>query len=257
MLCEARTTTAPESGFSHRLARGLRRNLFQRFADQEPQAQQAWSAARTAAMPFRSRRDANAVARLASARMAVGLRDFRKAGTPSLPHYSGFELSRFDLGAGGELFENQIMVSHVTFRRTAKSGEAERNPIGGIGAHAIERFFQRRGTSHLNDGDDEICSALRWMDALFGVAKNLGRHRPICQVPIPTRNGVFLAHWLVDSSLIWARTWVCSGTNPRIDNTVAALRAWRRIPSQDPMHGFRILLAMPANHWLRVPYQPH
>lgn len=257
MLTQSREPATPEARFSHRLARGLRRNLFQRFADQETQAQQAWSAMRTAAMPFRSRRDEQGAARLASARMAASLRGFRKAGTPSCPTYSGFEFSRFDLTLDDELFENQIGVTHLTFTRHPNGAKAAGSVIGGFGAHAIERLFQRRATTNLDVADDEICSALPWMHALSVAAKNLGPGRSVCQLPIPTRHGAFLARWLADSSFVWVRTWVCAGTSPRIDNTVAALRAWHITPCCDPMDGFRMLLAMPANRWLSSPYEMH
>ncbi len=117
MLTECRNGSTREDGFSHRLARGLRRNLFQRFADEEEQAQRAWSAMRIAAMPFRSRRDQSGAARLAATRMAACLREFNEGGTTSHPQYSGFELSRFDLAVGDELFVGRdrcfIDIHHV------------------------------------------------------------------------------------------------------------------------------------------------
>lgn len=256
MQIQCADTAIPEASFSHRLARGLRRNLFQRFADQEAQAQRAWSAMRTAAMPYRSVREKKGAARLASARMAAGLHGFHKAGTLSQPTYSGFELYRFDLTIDDELFDNQIGVAHLTFARHANSAEATRIPLGGFGAHAAERLFQRRATTNLDNANDEICSALPWMHTLSVAIRERRAGRPVCQLPIPTRHGAFLARLLANSSFVWVRTWVRAGTNPRIDNTVAALRAWRAIPRQDPMNGIHMLLAMPANRWLCEPYQP-
>lgn len=257
MATDRREGATREFDFSHCLARGLRRNLFQAFADQEQLAEQAWSTMRTAARPFRSNREKGGVARLAATRMAASLRAFQKTGSQLHPTYSGFELSRFDLTYDNELFENQIAVARLTFTRNARGAEADLVPIGFIGAHAIERMFQRCGITSLGTAEDELCSALPWMNALSTAVESLGSGRPVHQLPIPTTHGTFLAQCMADSGLVWIRTWVCAGSSDRIDNTVDALRTWHAATGKNPTDGFRSLLSMPAHRWLCDAYQPN
>lgn len=252
-IAPVQTTYAP-SHFSHRLARGLRRELFREFHELDRKWQAlapTVSLMNTARLATRER--ARILQRLVP-RMRASLaayyehnanNAFLAAGMSLLPVKQAF--------TGGET-EDALRANQVRVLVNGGRVGLSNKPVALISQHAIERMFGRLATTNHAVAQAELASGFVWFDLLHAACQSLSYRTRPRQFAIPTETGAFLGQHCHDSGLLQVRTWVPAGSNNRIDRTLAALQAWCATPSSDTASTFRSLLAQPCNQWLGQPY---
>lgn len=246
--------TCTPSRFSHRLARGLRRELFRELHDRDRE----WEAlvptislVTTARLATSER--VRSLRRLAP-RMRTSLVAYHEQGSSNTLLAAGTSLRPVKQACAGGETEDAVRVSEVHVHAAGGGASFSCKPVALVSQHAIERIFERLATTELAAARTELASALDWFDLLHSACQSLSHRTRPSQFAVPTETGVFLGRRCHDSGLLQARTWVPTGNNSRLDRTLAALHAWRATPSSDTARTFRSLLAQPCNQWMSQPY---
>lgn len=245
-IAPARTTCTP-SHFSHRMARGLRRELFRDFGDCDREWQALVPMIALMARVSLVLRDRTRMVRRLAPRMRNALPGY-------LEHYSenAFLVAGTNLRPANRLCadhetEDVLRAHQVRLLAAATESSFSSMPVALIGQHAIERLFTRPNTTKRAVARIELISALAWFDLLHSACQSVPFRVQPKQFAIPTETGAFLGQRCDDNGLLEVRTWVTTGSNPRIDRTLAALHAWRVTPTSDTASTFRSLLSQPCN----------
>lgn len=247
------TAFAP-SRFSHRLARGLRRELFREFQDRDCK----WrTLIPTVALVITARMDARervrSLRRLAP-RMRTSLAAYHEQSSNDKLLAAGTSLNPVKHACAGGETEDAVRISEVRVHVADGRASFCSKPVALISQHAIERIFERLATMELAAAQTELASALAWFDLLHSACQSLSYRTRPRQFAVPTETGVFLGQRCHDSGLLQVRTWVAMGNNNRLYRTLATLHAWRATPTSDTARTFRSLLAQPCNQWMNQPY---
>jgi len=252
-IAPARTTYAP-SRFSHRLARGLRRELFREFQNRDREWQALVPAVSLITTARLAPRERVRVQRRLSPRMRASLAGYHE-------HYSGNAFLACGTNllpvehacANGET-EDSLRLDRVrVFAADGRAGFSNK-PVALLSQHAVERLYERLATTQHAAVRIEFANALVWFDLLHAAYLSLSHRARPRQFVIPTETGAFLGQRCNDSGLLQVRTWVAGGSSNRIDRTLAALHTWRATPTGDTTDTFRSLLSQPCNQWMGQPY---
>ena len=127
--------------------------------------------------------------------------------------------------------------------------------FGWLYPHAVERLFMRLDTVSVETAASELGSALPCFARLTTAVRGCGRQ--VLQLPVPTSHGYFLAHPTGAAGAFALHTWLPLHSNPRIDYTLAAIKAWFHTPAADAFATLRSLLAESRNRWIQQPYPCH
>lgn len=252
-IAPVQTTHAP-ARFSHRLARGLRRELFRELQNRGREWQALVPAVSLITTARLAPHERARVQRRLSPRMRASLvgyqeqysgNDFLAGGTSMLPGEHA--------GVNGET-EAALRLDRVrVFAAHGRAGFSNKT-VALLSQHAVERLYERLATTQHAAVLTEFASALVWFDLLHAACLSLSHRLRPRQFVLPTETGAFLGQRCNDSGLLHVRTWVVTGDNNRIDQTLAALHAWRPTPIGDTAVTFRSLLSQPCNQWMGQPY---
>lgn len=130
--------------------------------------------------------------------------------------------------------------------------QAASTTLGWVYPHAVERLFMRLDTASLETVASELGSALPCLARLSTAVRGCGRK--VLQLPVPTSQGFFLARATGTAGAFALHTWLPLHCNPRIDYTLAAIKAWFHTPAADACATLRCLLADSRNRWIQQPY---
>lgn len=241
--------------FSLQLARGLRRDVFRRIADQvTPKHQALLRTIKSCSLPCPNAKERlriwdRAVQAVRGATFAFkeGLADGNLVMTgismsiKDINYESGPSEKVLALRAVNALCEEPILFAMID--------------IGSISQHAIERMFERIATTDKKHIMRELTIAAEWMHTLRNRCFQRCRNDPVLQLVVPCHGGNLLCTRDPSTGEIHARTWVNRGTKRRHDESADALEAWLASKG-NRTDAFEAMLAAPANTWFKQPYQP-
>lgn len=238
---------------SHRLARGLRRDLFRDLSDKllERWTPLARSLA-TVQLPYRGHRELRRAWERTITHMQRTTFSFREQLQPHV-HATGVCLipatRTHDDGGDEPVLEAFDLSLELVGARVHRGG----TQLGSISHHLVERLFERLNTTSPGDVIRELDVLAFWM-RLMHVATALAAPRyTLHQVVLPSAEGAALCVRDATTGAIHARTWVGAGTSPRIDATLRALKAWKATRARD-VDSLKAMLRQPENMWMQEPY---
>ncbi|MFM2289327.1 MAG: hypothetical protein RL684_2470 [Pseudomonadota bacterium] len=245
---------SPEPIYSHRLARGLTRDLHRFLRDGRSELDALYQELKTAALPYRSQGERLRVRGRAIAHMKSKLLAFEQSTSDMAMHAAGLKLTSLPFRYPDGQSELALMANKLSLCIGPANNSVEERRICLISQHAVERMFSRMRINDMPVVLAEIQQCAPWLLALHASCEASGAAQRIRQVAVPTRNGLLLCRRHPVNGVLDARTWVNAGTNERLDRTLAALHAWKAIPTTDTNATFARLLADPANKWMLQPY---
>lgn len=238
---------------SHRLARGLRRDLFRDLSDK---LHERWTPLErclaTVQLPYRSHRELRRAWERTIAHMQRTTFSFREQLEPHV-HATGVCLipaTRTHVDGGDEPVLEAFDLNLELIGERVHRGAYE---LGSISHHLVERLFERLNTTSTSAVMRELDVLAFWM-RLMNVATALAEPRyTLHQVVLPSAEGAALCVRNANTGAIHARTWVAGDTSPRIDATLQALKAWKATRAQD-VDSLESMLRLPENMWMQDPY---
>ncbi|MCW0202858.1 hypothetical protein [Rhodanobacter thiooxydans] len=246
--------TYASSRFSHRLARGLRRELFREFHERDREWQRLVPTVSLMTRASLATRERSRILGRLAPRMRAFLAAYHEHNSGNNFLAGGTTLLPVKQACVGGETEDALQLSRVrVFAAGGRAGFSNK-PVALLGQHAVERLFERLATTQHAAVRSELASALAWFDLLHSACQSLSHRARPKQLVVPTETGAFLGQLCSESGLVQIRTWVATGSNNRIDRSLAALHAWRTTPTSDTADTFRVLLAQPCNQWMCQPY---
>jgi len=235
-------------------ARGLRRDLFRMLearVARVPTFEQCWNLLR---LPYRSARDANAVFLRTKNALRACSSDFigRERTCDALLLLPATRAH--EAGPGEPVLD--VRSIHLEMRDRRPQGSIR--TIGTVSHHAVERMFQRLGTTSKEDVLAEMLAFSLWARLLqiLAIAATTGPR--IEQLPLPTPRGIFLCVRETETWEVHMRTWIAHGMSPRYDASVASIMAFCRTltggPVGDTLARFDAMAQCPENRWWRTPH---
>lgn len=245
---------------SHRLARGLGRDLFRHLEDRvETSGQLLQTRLNSARLAYRSRRDAKAVyERCRSALRNCGY-GFREVSGGVVAHSSCTVFMPEERQWESGETETILMALFFVLSIEGISLSVKPTPAGTVSHHAVQRMFERMGTTSKTAVLNELVSSSALMSKLMLASCISESSVRIQQIVVPTDGGALLCRVEKHRSCLDARSYIRQGTNRRIDASIQSILQWNKsmmagLSKKDVGSKVAELVSRPENHWWRNQY---